>query len=99
MYVVFEILHNFDPQIEIVLRVTEYQLTHVLTLIGALLNNEAVVLKQMVYEEFIEFSVRTVRVLIDLPGECLAEDQGVHEAPRDRLQLPQQHQQVSVEHS
>ena len=80
------------------LSVTEYQLTHVLTLIGALLDNEAIVLEEVVYEEFIEFGVRTVRVLIDLPGERLAEDQGVHEAPRDRLQLPQQHQQVGVEH-
>lgn len=80
MNVVFEILDYLDPQIEIVLCVTEDELTHVLAFIGALLDNEAVVLEEVVYEEFIEFSVGTVRVLIDLASEGLAEDQGVHKA-------------------
>jgi hypothetical protein len=78
--VVFEILDYLDPQIEIVLSVTEDEFAHVLAFIGALLDNEAVVLEEVVYEEFIEFRVGTVRVLIDLPGEGLAEDQGVHKA-------------------
>ncbi len=53
----------------------------------------------MVYEELIEVTMRTVRVFVDLPGKGLAEDQGIHEAARDRLEFPQQHKQVGVEHS
>jgi hypothetical protein len=95
--VVFEVLHHLDPQIEIVLCVTEDELAHVLSLVRALLDDEAVVLEEVVYEEFVELGVRAVRVLVDLAGEGLAEDQGVHEAARDWLKLPQQHQQVGVE--
>jgi hypothetical protein len=78
--VVFEILDYFNSQIEIMLRVTENKLAHVLPFIGALLNNVAVVLEKVVYEEFIEFGVGAVRVLIDLSGESLAENEGVDEA-------------------
>jgi hypothetical protein len=78
--VVFEILDYFNSQIEIMLRVTEYKLAYVLAFIGALLNNVAVVLEKVVYEEFIEFSMGAVRVLIDLSGESLAENEGVHKA-------------------
>jgi hypothetical protein len=78
--VVFEILDYFNSQIEIMLRVTEYKLAYVLPFIGALLNDVAVVLEKMVYEEFIEFCVGAVRVLIDLSGESLAENEGVDEA-------------------
>ena len=59
---------------------TENKLAHVLAFIGALLNDEAVVLEKVVYEEFIELSVGAVRVLIDLSGESLAENEGVYEA-------------------
>jgi hypothetical protein len=78
--VVFEILDYFNSQIEIMLRVTENKLAHILAFIGALLNNVAVVLEKVVYEEFIEFCMGAVRVLIDLSGESLAENEGVDEA-------------------
>lgn len=74
MNVVFKILDYFNSQIEIVLGVTENKLAHVLAFIGALLNDVAVVLEKVVYEEFIEFSMRAVGVLIDLSRESLAEN-------------------------
>jgi hypothetical protein len=46
----------------------------------------------VVYEEFIEFSMGTMGILIDLSGKSLAENQCVDKAARDRLQLSQQHQ-------
>lgn len=85
MNVVFEVLNNLDSQVEIVLGVAEDKLTHVLALIWALLYNVAVVLEKVVYEEFIEFSMGAVGILIDLSGKSLAEDEGVDEAARDRL--------------
>jgi hypothetical protein len=78
--VVFKILDNFNSQIEIVLGVTENKLAHVLAFIGALLNDVAVVLEKVVYEEFIEFSMGAVGVLIDLSRESLAENEGVDKA-------------------
>ena len=51
----------------------------------------------MVYEEFIEFSMGAVGILIDLSGKSLAENECVDKAARDRLQLSQQHQKISVE--
>ena len=95
--VVFEVLDNLDSQVEVVLGVAENKLTYVLALIGALLNYVAVVLEKVVYEEFIELSMRAVGILIDLSGKSLAENECVDEAARDRLQLSQEHQQISVE--
>jgi hypothetical protein len=79
------------------LSVGENQLTHVLTLVWALLYYMAIVLEQMVDEEFVEITMRAVGVFVDLSRKGLAKDQGIHEAARDRLELPEQHQQISIE--
>ena len=79
--VVLQVLHNLDAEVQVVLGVAINQLANVLTLVRALLNDMAVVLKQMVNEELVEVSSRGVMVLINLSRQGLAEDQGVHEAP------------------
>jgi hypothetical protein len=79
------------------LSVGENQLTHVLTLVRALFYYMAIVLEQMVDEEFVEITMRTVGVFVDLSRKGLAKDQGIYEAARDRLELPEQHQQISIE--
>lgn len=79
------------------LSMAENQLAHILALIGALLHNVAVVLEQVIDKKLVEVAVRAVGILINLSGKCLAEDEGVHEAARDWLQLSEQHQQVSIE--
>ena len=56
------------------------KLAYVLALVGALLNDVAVVLEQVVDEELVKVSCRGVMVLINLSRQGLAEDQGVHEA-------------------
>lgn len=72
------------------------ELANVLTLVRALLNDVAVVLEQMVDEKFVEVSCRGVMVFINLSRQGLTEDQGVHEASCDRLELSQQHQKIGV---
>lgn len=74
------------------LGVTENELTDKLALIGALFHDLAVVLEKMVQEKFVEVLLRSHRILINLPREGLAEEQSVHEASRNRLQLPKEHQ-------
>jgi hypothetical protein len=46
--------------------VAEYQLADVLALVRALLDNLAIVLEKMIDEEFVEFFLRTLGILIDL---------------------------------
>jgi len=46
--------------------VAEYQFADVLALVRALLDDLAVVLEKMIDEEFVEFFLRTLGILIDL---------------------------------
>ena len=78
--VILQVLHNLDTEVQVMLRVAINQLAYVLTLVGALLDDMAVVLEQVVDEELVKVSGRRVMVLIDLSRQGLAEDQGVHEA-------------------
>ena len=56
------------------------QLAYVLALVGALLDDVAVILEQVVDEELVKVCGRGVMILINLSRQGLAEDQGVHEA-------------------
>lgn len=78
--VILQVLHNLDTEVQVMLRVAINQLAYVLTLVGALLDDVAVVLEQVVDEELVKVSGRRVMVLINLSRQGLAEDQGVHEA-------------------
>ena len=78
--VILQVLHNLDTEVQVMLRMAINQLAYVLTLVGALLDDMAVVLEQVVDEELVKVSGRRVMVLIDLSRQGLAEDQGVHEA-------------------
>ena len=82
---ILEVLNDLDPQIEIMLSVSVYQLTHILPFIGALSHNVAVVFEQVIDEELVEEFSRAALdllaiVLVDFAGEGLAEDQRVYEA-------------------
>ena len=65
-YVILQVLHNLDAEVQVMLSVAINELANVLTLVRALLNDVAVVLEQMVDEELVEVSCRGVMVLIDL---------------------------------
>ena len=52
--VVLEVLHYFDPQVEIMLGMRVDELTDVLSLVGAFLDYLAVVLEQVADKELIE---------------------------------------------
>jgi hypothetical protein len=64
------------------LRVTIYQFTYVLSLIGALFNNMAVIFEQVIDEKFVEINCWTMMIFIDLSSKSLAENQSIHEASR-----------------
>jgi hypothetical protein len=85
--VILQVLHNLDAEVQVMLSVAINELANVLTLVRALLNDVAVVLEQMVDEKFVEVSCRGVMVFINLSRQGLTEDQGVHEASCDRLEL------------
>lgn len=76
-----------------------YEFTNVLTFVGALLDDGAVVLEQMVDEELVELFSWTLSVLIDLSGQGLAEEESVGETALDWRELLKQHEEVSVEDS
>jgi hypothetical protein len=78
--VILQVLHYFDAEVQVMLSVAINELANVLTLVRALLNDVAVVLEQMVDEEFVEVSCRGVMVFINLSRQGLTEDQGVYEA-------------------
>ena len=56
--VILQVLHDLNAKIQVMLSVAVYQLTNVLPLVRALLNDVAVILEQMVYEKLIEVSSR-----------------------------------------
>ena len=78
--VILQVLHNLDAEVQVMLGVAINKLANVLALVGALFDDVAVVLEQVVDEELVEVSGRGVMILINLPRQGLAEDQGVHEA-------------------
>ena len=78
--VILQVLHNLDAEVQVMLGVAINKLAYVLALVGALLNDVAVVLEQVVDEELVEVTGRGVMVFIDLSRQGLTEDQGVHEA-------------------
>jgi len=51
-----------------------YKLAHVLSLIGAFLDDLAVVLEQVVNKELVELLSGALRVLIDFPCQCFAKN-------------------------
>jgi hypothetical protein len=95
---VLQVLDDFDPQIKVMGSVTVNEFTHVLSLVGALLDDLAVVLEQVVDEELVELLGGTLLVLVHLLRQTLAEEERVHEAVLLRTQLLQDHQQVRVEY-
>jgi hypothetical protein len=86
-YIVLQVLHYLDALVQVVVCVAVYQLTHVLSLIRALLDDLAVVLEQVVDEELVELISGALLILIDFSCESFAENQGVYKATRHRLQL------------
>lgn len=60
--------------------VAENKLTHVLALIGAFFYDKAIVLKQVIDEELIEFNMGAMRILVDLSCKSLTEDESVDKA-------------------
>lgn len=78
--VILQVLHNLDAEVQVMLSVAINQLANVLALVGALLDDMAVVLEQVVDEELVKVCGRGVMILINLSRQGLAEDQGVHEA-------------------
>jgi hypothetical protein len=90
--VVLQVLHDLDALVEVVLRVAVDELTDELAFVGALPHYLTVVLEKMIQKEFVEVLVRRHRVLIDLSRKSLAEEQGVYETARDRLQFAEEHQ-------
>ena len=90
--VILKVLHDLDALVEVVLRVTVYELANELALVGALPHYLAVVLEKVIQKEFVEVLVRSHRILIDFSRKSLAEEQGVYETARDRLQFAEEHQ-------
>ena len=92
--VVLEVLHYFDPQIEIVLGMRVDELTDVLSLVGTFLDDLTVVLEQVAEEELVELLTGTAvgTVLVYLTSEDLAEYQSVCERALNGGQLPQKHE-------
>ena len=91
--VVLEVLHYFNPQIEIVLGMCVDELTDVLSLVGTLLDDLTVVLEQVTEEELVELLTGTTvgTVLVYLASEDLAEYQSVCERALNGRQFPQKH--------
>jgi hypothetical protein len=90
--VILKVLHDFDAHIKIMLRVTVDELAYVLALVGALLDDVAVVLEQVVDKELVEIRRRRVMILVYLSCQCLTEDKGVDKTSRHRLELPKKHE-------
>ena len=65
--------------------VTIYQFAHVLPLVGAFLDDLAVVLEKVINEELVELICWALLILIYLSCKGLAENQGVHKAARNWL--------------
>ena len=72
--VVFEVLDDFDSQVEIMISVTVDELAYVLSLVGTLLHNLAIVLEKVIQEELVKLISWARLVLVNLSGKCLAED-------------------------
>jgi len=64
--VVLQILHNLYPNVQVMTGVLVDQLTNVLSLVRAFLDDMTVVLEQMIEEELIELFLRTHSIIIDL---------------------------------
>ena len=72
--VVFEVLDDFDSQVEIMISVTVDELAYVLSLVGTLLHNLAIVFEKVIQEELVKLIGWARLVLVNLSGKCLAED-------------------------
>ena len=72
--VFLQLLDNFDSHLQVMSTVSEDQLTDLLTLVGTLLDQRAIVPEEMLGEKFVEVVLRGVLVFIDLDSELLEMD-------------------------
>ena len=79
----FKLLHGLDSHLQIVGTVGVDQLTDLLALVGALLDEATVVAEEVLREELVELVAWGLLVLVDLHGELLAEHEGVREGAFD----------------
>lgn len=95
--VFLQLLDNFDSHLQVMSTVSEDQLTDLLTLVGTLLDQRAIVPEEMLGEKFVEVVLRGVLVFIDLDSELLAEHECVGEGAFNRGQSAKHHGHESVE--
>ena len=75
------------------------QFANVLSFVWALFDNLTVVLKEMVYKEFVEFFWWARIVIIDFASKNFAENQSIGKTSLNGWKLSQKHQQISIENS
>jgi hypothetical protein len=85
LQVALQLLDNFDSHLEVVSSVSVDQFADVLALVGALTDDGAVALKEVLDEELVEFVGWTMSLFrVDLERESLAEDKSIRESALNR---------------